>query len=554
MPAAAAARSWEAPLTISPGQAYANAVSLDSAGNALAVWRNAHGIFAATRPRGGGFAAASEVVSTPDNGAGIWLGGYGAGGALVEWDGPPPPAPAPGDDALFADRPPGSGFGPPRPAASDVAPPFSGMAVGTDGSAALVWMPESGTSEDVTLRPADGSFGPALAVGHAGTANVATAAIDPHGDVIVGWDDYDAGPTISYRPAGGSFGAPRLLESNTLGDVEVPSVAFDGAGDMLVAWVSPGGLKASFTPAGAAAGPVEVASGPGATIGRFDETPQVAFDAAGDATIAFERSDGGVDRAYVVDRPAGGDFGPAQPVSPAGEDVDAVRLAVSSRGDAAITWRGFDSSRDTPQPQVGGPTGRTGPVEATVRPAGGGFATPQRLTASGGFDPSVAVDPAGNAIVTFGQFYAAHGCAQLEGAAYTDAPRSPTEPPKLTCTSDGPALFPSLAVSAPASQRPLTTGAIRFSASCDEACAGTATLTIPIASLARARRPQALVLPIRLGSGVRRSFELRIPRRLRRALRVALAHRRGLAATLVVVVRDHAGHRARVSRALSLRR
>ncbi|HEY0279302.1 MAG TPA: hypothetical protein VGC32_13635 [Solirubrobacterales bacterium] len=170
--------------------------------------------------------------------------------------------------------------------------------------------------------------------------------------------------------------------------LEVIAVDSDPAGDALAAWPQADGadqtLMVAFRPAGGGWGPPVAISTPGRKAGW----PAVAFDAAGEATAVWMREDSpfplrvhGVIQA--ADLPAGGTWGAPVDLSAASVNAVGPRLAVDRGGDAAVVWEGGV-----------GVDGTEGVIQATTRPAGGGWSAPADLADVLG-SASVAIDEAG---------------------------------------------------------------------------------------------------------------------------------------------------------------
>ena len=93
------------------------------------------------------------------------------------------------------------------------------------------------------------------------------------------------------------------------------------------------------------------------TPGQGAINPKVVVDAAGNATVAWTRSNGSNDIAQVAAR-RGGSWGPAQNLSEAGQDAGVVDLAGDSDGNVVAVWRRSDGSNtiiQSAQQPSGGP-------------------------------------------------------------------------------------------------------------------------------------------------------------------------------------------------------
>jgi hypothetical protein len=120
--------------------------------------------------------------------------------------------------------------------------------------------------------------------------------------------------------------------------------------------------------------------------------PKVAEDPSGNALMVWTRSDGTNLRVQTRFRAANGTLGPTVTISTAGRDAYEPQLAVDASGNAIVVWTQFD-----------GANGRT---HAAFRPAGGSFAADQTIS-PGGRDavaPHVSIDSAGKAIAVWYAF------------------------------------------------------------------------------------------------------------------------------------------------------
>jgi hypothetical protein len=227
-----------------------------------------------------------------------------------------------------------------------------------------------------------------------------TVAIGPNGDAAVQWNDNGSSTSnvfISLRPKGGAFQlAPTLLTNNVSpSSSSEGTVAIDGAGDVLSAFVTSDGTTASFVSRMRPA--ANQTWQPPQTIG----TPQagyaaswiaVGLDGSGNATAAWVESNFAIPiphprRVYGATRPAGAagtwtGQTPLTDVLPSLENI--VQLTVVPSGAAAISW---------------GATAPQDAAEVLYRPAGGSFGG---LTPVGaGTGPSVALAPSGDAVMSF---------------------------------------------------------------------------------------------------------------------------------------------------------
>jgi hypothetical protein len=187
-----------------------------------------------------------------------------------------------------------------------------------------------------------------------------------------------------------ALGAPAWLQPVDLSaagqDAEAPQVAIDPASNMVAVWVRNDGAKdivqAATRPAGGAWGPAV----PLSAAGQNAEAPQVAVDSAGDAVAVWVRFDGSRKVVQSATMPAGAGWGPVDDLSDDEQNAVDPRVAVDPAGDAVAVWSRYNGTNDI--------------VQAAVRPAGGDWASTDDLSAAGrdAVEPDVAIDSAGTAV------------------------------------------------------------------------------------------------------------------------------------------------------------
>ncbi|HEX3737348.1 MAG TPA: PKD domain-containing protein [Solirubrobacterales bacterium] len=151
-------------------------------------------------------------------------------------------------------------------------------------------------------------------------------------------------------------------------------------------------IVAVALPGSALAAPTWLAPVSLSAPGYNGEDPQLGVDQAGDTVAAWVRFDGSNEIVQGAERPAGGSWSAAVNLSAPGEDAEDPRLAVDAAGDAVAVWRRYDGTDDI--------------VEAASRPPGGSWGVPVDLSAGGenADSPSVAVDPAGDAVAVWRRY------------------------------------------------------------------------------------------------------------------------------------------------------
>jgi PKD domain len=142
---------------------------------------------------------------------------------------------------------------------------------------------------------------------------------------------------------------------------------------------------------------------PAATISEAGATePAIAVDPAGNVTAIWARHNGSN---YIVEaraRPAGGPWGPVEPLGAPGAVTGSPRVAVDNAGNAVAVWKEATA------------------IKAAVRPAGGAWTSGQTL-ATGSVDaPDVAVNARGDAIAVW-RSTAPHAVRAAYGSAASGA-------------------------------------------------------------------------------------------------------------------------------------
>ena len=122
--------------------------------------------------------------------------------------------------------------------------------------------------------------------------------------------------------------------------------------------------------------------------GGLADKPSVAVDSQGDVTAVWLDSDGVHASVLAAARPAGGAWPAPVELSGTGLTAEEPSVAVDPRGDATAVWVRHDATHEI--------------VQAAVRPAGGMWHSPVDVTTAQDLeDPEVAVDSRGDAIVVW---------------------------------------------------------------------------------------------------------------------------------------------------------
>jgi hypothetical protein len=262
--------SWTAPVVLDSSPAGRPIISMDSSGNAIAVWVPGTGAAkTASLPATGSWTATKTLSTTGyDIGLATNSSGQAIVGVRAGHDGP---------ILAFSGTILG-GFG----TGVNLAGTYGlghfplHIAMNAAGAAAMAW--ESGNGALSALRGTDGTWGtPTLWESGNTRAGIGTA-IDTTGNVIVAFGQY-TGPTPvpvygALHPAGGSWGAATLLSS--VGDLGHPFVAGDPAGTFVVAWTNSSSNITALTipPGGGLTGTTAVVGSP--TVRQLTMIPGLA--------------------------------------------------------------------------------------------------------------------------------------------------------------------------------------------------------------------------------------------------------------------------------------
>jgi Glycosyl hydrolase family 26 len=298
--------------------------------------------------------------------------------------------------------------------------------VAPDGEATAVWqrwdgfhylvqvrrIAPDGTSEGSAQRLSEtkqDAVEPRLAVAADGAATVVWSRFDGS-DSIVQERRVNANGTLEETTADLSAAGESAIQPRVgLGPDGAATVVwnrFDGSN-----WVI---QEQHLDPAGAPAGAVLNLSG----AGRSAAEPQLAVDAAGTATVVWDRFDGSsfVVQARRLD-PAGVPVAAAASLSAAGRDAADPQLAISPQGVATVLWSRYDGSNWIVQRRDldgEGAPGATETLSAAGRNAG---------------EPDVAWGEDGTLTMTWRRFAGAGDVVQAKAVLKPQPPPPPPPPP-----------------------------------------------------------------------------------------------------------------------------
>jgi hypothetical protein len=240
--------------------------------------------------------------------------------------------------------------------------------------------------------------------------------VDAAGDAFAVWKRSNGSNEVvqaSVKPAGEPWGKPANLSAAGQ-EASEPQVAVDPAGDAIVVWRRSNGsnyiVQAAAKPAGEAWGKPANLSEPG----QEASTPQVAVDAAGDATAVWTRNNGSNYVVQAAVKPAREYWGTATTLSEAGHEASEPEVAENAAGDATAVWTRYNGRSSSGYSYY--------VVEGAVKLAGQPWGGPATVSEEGqeeGLEPQVAVDAAGKATAVWKRFV--YGCCRLVQAALKPA-------------------------------------------------------------------------------------------------------------------------------------
>ncbi|MCW2738928.1 PKD domain-containing protein [Nocardioides sp.] len=216
-----------------------------------------------------------------------------------------------------------------------------------------------------------------------------------------------AGAAPTWRPVTNLFADL----SAAGGSAQTPAVAVDAAGNATVVWSRSNGTQfvaqASTRPVGGTwSAPVDLAAG------RLIHFPQLVVDPAGNATAVWRRVEADRSVVQAATRPAGGAW--SAPVDLSTDTVvdptqlpDFPQVAVDATGTVTATWSHFEANSYT--------------VQAAARATDGTWTTPVDLSApaTSARTTDVAVDPAGNATATWVAGSSVQAASRAAAGAWT---------------------------------------------------------------------------------------------------------------------------------------
>jgi hypothetical protein len=397
---ASAASGWSRPMNVSGVMSIyeeSPSVSVDSAGNATAMWRRYRGgklIYeSAVRQVGGPWSAPSRFFGGLEDAYGLQIAVDPLGNETAIW------GRHVGRSWVVQSATRSVAGSWSAPVALSASGAFDALvAAGPEGNVTAVWLleREEGWRSVVqsATRSAGGNWSAPVSLSPPRmAARSPQIALDPQGGATVVWEEeYSGAIESSTRSPGGIWSAPVTLSANRV-RAAWPQVAVDSQGNATAVWagaVFSGGrpqshrIQTATRPAGGSWSAPASISKPGH---RHVQDPQIAVSPQGEATAIWQRSNGDYLVVQGATRPAGGGWSrPVDITTGHGRGGQHLQLVVDSWGNATAIWEGYDT--------------RPGPnfaIQAAKHPPGAAWSRPtdiSRWTKSLG-EPQIAVDPQG---------------------------------------------------------------------------------------------------------------------------------------------------------------
>lgn len=281
---------------------------------------------------------------------------------------------------------------------------FPQVAFDHNGNAIAVWQQNDGSYVSIYANyyTYGSGWGTAELIesGNAGNAYSPQIAFDGGGDATAVWRQDDGSGIYSIYAnrytSGGGWGTAELIENDDTGSAETPQIAFDADGNALTVWSQYDGSYYSiyanrYTPV-SGWGTAELIES--SDTGNANK-PQIAFDADGNALAVWELGDGGVFPVFSIYAnryTSGSGWGTAELIEGEAGDTDSPQIAFDADGNALAVWYQINGSYYS--------------IYANRYTSGSGWGTAELIESddtNNASYPQVAFDTAGNALAVWEQ-------------------------------------------------------------------------------------------------------------------------------------------------------
>ena len=281
------------------------------------------------------------------------------------------------------------------------------LAVDAAGNAIAVWEQQTSTTKNFNIYSnrytAGSGWGGAEPVGSAdsGNANDPQIATDAAGDAIAVWSESD-GATVNIMSnryiAGSGWGATAVPIDTDPGQAVTPQISVDATGNAIAVWQQRDGANFNIMSNYYTAG-----SGWGMTAELIEtedgiaRTPQISFDESGNALAIWEQDVGANKNIWSNRYTAGSGWGTAELIENDNTgDASEPQIAADAAGNATVVWSQSGGARVNIMSNHYTAGSGWGTAELIENDDTGDAATPQ-----------IAADAAGNATAVWSQFEAA---------------------------------------------------------------------------------------------------------------------------------------------------
>ena len=406
---ASASAAWSRPANVSGVMNIGEespSVSVDSAGNAIVVWRRYRGgklvYESAVRQPGGPWSTPSRFFGGLEDAYGLQIAVDALGNETAIW--------GRREGHSWVVESASRSVGGRRSAPVTLSAFGAGSAIiaaGPEGNVTAVWLLERGEGWRSAVQSATRSVGgswstPVTLSPPKKAARSPQIALDPQGGATVVWEEeYSGAIESATRSAAGVWSAPVPLSADGV-LADWPQVAVDSQGNASAIWTSRASngrirvqsrrIQTATRPAGGTwSAPVSISE----AGHRLIQDPQIAVSPQGDATAIWQRSNGSNLGVQGATRPVGADWSaPVDLTAGPGRGGQHLQLVVDSWGNATALWEGYHA----PGPNFVIQAAKHAPGAAWSRPT-----NISRWTNSLG-EPQITVDPQGRstAIWTIG--------------------------------------------------------------------------------------------------------------------------------------------------------
>ncbi len=334
------------------GNAYSPQISFDSSGNAIAVWRQYNGsddlIYANRYVAGSGWGTAEVIDAGTGDSYSPQISVDSSGNAVAVWwqyNG--------STYDIYANRFVAStGWGTAEVIETGTGSAYSPqISVDNSGNAIAVWEQFSGPSYDIyASRFVAGSGWGTAEVIETGTGSAYSPQVgfDSSGNAIAVWQQYTGSIRDIYASRyvdGIGWGTAEVIETIT-GDSYSPQISFDSSGNAIAVWEQSSGsadlIYANRYAAGIGWGTAEVIE----TGTENAYSPQISVNSSGNAIAVWEQYSGSADLIYSNRYVAGLGWGTAEVIEAGTGDSYSAQISLDSNGNAIAVWEQYTGSGD----------------------------------------------------------------------------------------------------------------------------------------------------------------------------------------------------------------